>query len=72
MQADDSLLDAIAALPVVQPRADHAERVRRHCQTAIGRPSRSEVASFEPVTIGTFCAMYAWQVVRIASRIPLP
>ena len=69
---DDPLLDAIGALPRVGPDAGPVERVRKRCHGALCQPAMSHGVSFEPVTIGTICAIYAWHVVRIAAQIPRP
>ena len=69
---DDPLFDAIAALPAVRPDAERAARARARCHAALQRPARSLAVSLEPATVGAFCAIYAWHIVRIAVRIPLP
>jgi hypothetical protein len=68
----DPLMEAIGALPAVPPRAEHAERVLGRCRAALDQPASTTPRALEPVTVGTICALYAWQVVKIATRLPLP
>jgi hypothetical protein len=68
----DPLLEAIGALPAVRPGAEHAERVRGRCHAALDHGVPRLPISLEPVTVGTICALYAWHVVKIATRLPLP
>ena len=69
---DDPLLDAIAALPAVGPDTGHADRVRDRCHAALHHSVQRPPVAWEPAAVGTFCALYAWHVVRIAIQIPLP
>ena len=69
---DDPLFDALAGLPVVRPDAEQVERVGNRCRAAFRKPARRMPVAFEPITVGAVCALYAWQVARIAMRIPLP
>lgn len=72
IHSGDPLFDAIGALPAVRPGDAHAERLRRRCHLALRQPARPLAVSLEPATVGTICAIYAWHVAKIASRMPLP
>lgn len=72
LHSDDPLLDAIGALPVVRPDDVHTERLRGRCRAALHEPRGLSPVALEPATVGTICAVYAWHVAKIATRIPLP
>ena len=73
---DDPLFDAIAGLPPVEPNRAHSERVRSRCRAAFQHTPVVSVSKLplvlEPATVGTVCTIYAWHVVKIAMRMPLP
>jgi len=69
---EDPLFDAIAGLPVVRPDAEHVERVRGRCHATLTRPAVGRSMALEPATVGAICVIYAWHIVKIATRIPLP
>ena len=73
---DDPLFDAIAGLPPVEPNPAHTERVRNRCRAALQHTPAVSVSRLplvlEPATVGTVCTIYAWHVVKIAMRMPLP
>ena len=68
---EDPLIKTIAGLPAVEPNAQHVERVRGRCRAALERPATVIPVALEPATVGTICGLYAWQVLKIATRIPL-
>ena len=72
VHSDDPLFKAIAGLPAVEPTVQHADRVRGRARAALCQPDVAWPSAFEPATVGVICALYAWQVARIAIRMPLP
>lgn len=71
IHSEDPLFKAIADLPRVEPTAEHAERVRRRCRTALQQPQKRLPVAFEPATVGTVCGVYAWQIATIATKVGL-
>ena len=69
---EDPLFKAIAALPPVEPSAEHAERVRSRCRAALHNPSKALPVALEPATVGTVCGAYAWQIVSVITKVGLP
>jgi hypothetical protein len=63
---DDSLKRALSDLPVICPRAGHADRVRARCRTVIERRVPHDAPGvLEPATLSALCLAYAWQILRI-------
>jgi hypothetical protein len=62
------LTQALATLPPVQPNEARADQVRTECRTLLERSQRHSPLPVEPAAIGTFCAVYVWQIVRIVVR----
>lgn len=64
----DPLIRALAQLPAVQPNAGRAEAVRGRCRAVLeGQSATTPLASLEPVAVGVACAVYGWQLARLAS-----
>ena len=59
---EDPLFGATRTCPRVEATAEHAERVRGRCRTALQQPQKRLPVAFEPATVGTVCG------VRLADR----
>jgi hypothetical protein len=65
---DDPLMRALGALPEVVPDQTRSERVRTRCRARLERGGERSIPVIEPATVGTVCALYAWQVLRLVLR----
>ena len=64
---DDPLMRALATLPAVLPDDAAAVELRNRCRARLERGPRPVLVTLEPATVGAVCAMYAWQLVRLAA-----
>ena len=61
---DDVLIQSLSALPVVDPDPLHAKQLRDRCRAMLESPQAGPALPLEPATVGTVCALYAWEIVR--------
>jgi hypothetical protein len=66
---DDPLMQALSALPVIRPDAEHATHVRKQCHTVLEQQAQRDRTGFiESTTVSTACAVYAWYILRAVLR----
>jgi len=64
---DDPLIRALATLPPVMHDDAAARELRLRCRARLAQPPQPAL-TLEPTGVGALCAMYAWQIVRLALR----
>ena len=65
---DDPVMQALCTLPRVEMGAAHAATVRARCRAQLEHPPQPISVPLEPATVGTVCAIYAWEIVRAVIR----
>ena len=65
---DDPVIQALRALPCVEPDVTRADRLRARCRARLEQPPETLNVVLEPASVGTVCAMYAWEIVRTVIR----
>jgi hypothetical protein len=65
--AEDHYVSLLATMPRVEANPERIEQVRSRCRTTLERRA-APAPAVEPMTVGTLCALYIWQILRIVMR----
>jgi hypothetical protein len=62
----DTLVQAIASLPLIAPDVSRAEALRARCRTSLESSAESQPLPVLEPTVGVACALYALHLARVA------